>query len=169
MDEPLNALDEAAALVKNAKARRVMVATAESCTGGLLAGAITDVPGSSAVFDRGWVTYSNGAKNAELGVDPALIAEHGAVSAAVAAAMAAGARTRSNAHIALSITGVAGPDGGTPAKPVGLVWFGLASAAGVETQAQHFDAAGGRAGIRRDAVRHALAMLQAALDPTPMG
>ncbi len=163
MGAPAHPSAQAAALVRDAAARGVVLATAESCTGGLVAGAITDVAGSSAVFDRGWVTYSNAAKSTDLDVDPAVIEAHGAVSAPVAAAMAVGARRRSRADVALSITGIAGPDGGTPTKPVGLVWFGVATAAGVETHAQHFDPAGGRAGVRHGAVRHALALLYKAL------
>lgn len=102
-----------------------MIATAESCTGGLIAGAITDVAGSSAVFDRGFVTYSNAAKQDMLGVKAATLEAFGAVSAQVATEMVLGARRRSQADFAVSVTGVAGPGGGTAAKPVGLVWLGL--------------------------------------------
>lgn len=102
-----------------------MVATAESCTGGLIAGAITDIAGSSSVFDRGFVTYSNQAKQDMLGVREATLAAYGAVSAQVATEMVLGARRRSNASLAVSVTGVAGPGGGSPEKPVGLVWMGL--------------------------------------------
>ena len=102
---------------------QAMMATAESCTGGLISAAMTEIPGSSEVFERGWATYSNAAKSEELGVDPSLIEKFGAVSAQVAAAMAEGAAARSGASLALSVTGVAGP-GASEAKPVGLVYFG---------------------------------------------
>ncbi|MDD4933555.1 MAG: competence/damage-inducible protein A [Methylacidiphilaceae bacterium] len=116
-----------AAVVELATRLGKTMATAESCTGGLVSHRLTDVPGSSAVFTFGWITYANEAKVEELGVEPKLLAEHGAVSAEVAAAMAGGALRRSGADLAISVTGVAGPSGGTPEKPVGLVWFGLAS------------------------------------------
>lgn len=119
-------------------ARRERVATAESCTGGLVAEKLTRVPGISAVFDRGFVTYSNEAKVSELGVDPALIAAHGAVSGPVAEAMARGAARRAGTRFAVSVTGVAGPDGGTPEKPVGLVWFGVAGPGGVRSEERRF-------------------------------
>ena len=137
------------------RARGWMAATAESCTGGLVAGAITDVAGSSAWFDRGFVTYSNAAKEALLGVPAALIAVHGAVSEPVARAMASGAIARSDAAVAVAITGVAGPGGGTAAKPVGLVCFAFATRAGaVESVTRHFD--GDRAAVRHAAVVTAL-------------
>ncbi len=123
---PDRILELARAVVAAAAARGVMLATAESCTGGLVAAALTAVPGSSAVVDRGFVTYSNAAKSRMLGVDPALIEAHGAVSGPVAEAMAAGAAARSEASVAVSITGIAGPGGGSADKPVGLVWFGVA-------------------------------------------
>lgn len=123
---PEELLERARALLDAARARGVMVATAESCTGGLIAAALTEVPGSSAVVDRGFVTYTNEAKQALLGVDKALFAEVGAVSRAVAQQMAEGAWERSNAALTLSVTGVAGPGGGTPDKPVGTVWLGCA-------------------------------------------
>lgn len=104
---------------------KAMVATAESCTGGLIAGAITDIAGSSAVFDRGFVTYSNEAKQDMLGVRETTLAAFGAVSAQVATEMVLGARRKSRADFAVSVTGVAGPGGGSPQKPVGLVWMGL--------------------------------------------
>ena len=107
--------------------RKLILATAESCTGGMVAAAITDIAGSSAVFDRGFVTYSNSAKTDMLGVPPMLIADRGAVSKEVALAMAEGALSRSAASIAVSITGIAGPSGGTVEKPVGLVHFACAA------------------------------------------
>jgi nicotinamide-nucleotide amidase len=136
-------------------ARGWTAATAESCTGGLVAGAITDVAGSSAWFDRGFVTYSNAAKEAMLDVPRALIDEHGAVSEAVARAMASGAIAHSQADIVVAITGVAGPGGGTPRKPVGLVCFAFALRSGaVEAVSRRFD--GDRASVREGAVAFAL-------------
>ncbi len=135
-------------------ARAHMFATAESCTGGLIAAACTDLAGSSAWFERGFVTYSNAAKTDLLGVPADLIAQHGAVSEPVAAAMAQGALQRSAAHVAVSVTGVAGPGGGSVSKPVGTVCFGFASAAGVQVTTQHF--AGDRAQVRALAVAFAL-------------
>ncbi|MEO8849765.1 MAG: CinA family protein [Casimicrobiaceae bacterium] len=130
-------------------------ATAESCTGGGIAARITDLAGSSEVFDRGFITYSNASKATMLGVDPALIDAHGAVSEPVAQAMAAGAIAHSDADCACSVTGVAGPGGGTPDKPVGMVCFGWATRGGsVETETVHFP--GDRANVRKSAVDHAL-------------
>jgi nicotinamide-nucleotide amidase len=116
----------AAALLARARQKGIMIATAESCTGGMVAAALTDIPGSSDVFDRGFVTYSNAAKTDMLGVDPATLAAHGAVSEEVAAEMAAGALARSTASLAIAITGIAGP-GGSDHKPEGRVCFGLAT------------------------------------------
>jgi nicotinamide-nucleotide amidase len=136
-------------------ARRLVAATAESCTGGLVAGAITDVPGSSAWFDRGFVTYSNAAKTEMLGVRPETLAEHGAVSEDTAAEMARGALARSGADLAVAVTGVAGPDGGSPAKPVGMVCFAWARRDGaVDTATRRFD--GDRAAVRAGTVAAAL-------------
>ncbi|WP_031235580.1 CinA family protein [Asticcacaulis sp. AC402] len=112
-------------LVHLLQARGQRVTTAESCTGGLIAGAITSVPGSSDVFETGFITYSNAAKTALVGVSDDLLEAHGAVSIEVAAAMANGARAAAKADMALSVTGIAGPGGGTLAKPVGMVCFGL--------------------------------------------
>lgn len=134
------------------------IATAESCTGGMIAAALTDIAGSSDVVDRGFVTYSNNAKSELLGVDPALIAAHGAVSREVAEAMAAGALSRSDAEIAVAVTGIAGPGGGSAAKPVGLVWFGLA-VKGEAPRTDHQIFSGDRAAIRAAAARHALALV----------
>lgn len=134
--------------------RHWMMCTAESCTGGLIAGACTDLSGSSAWFERGFVTYSNEAKHELLGVDRALIERCGAVSEEVARAMAAGALARSRAQLAVAVTGVAGPTGGTAAKPVGLVWFAWAGSDGVRAEAMNF--AGDRAAVRASTVRHAL-------------
>lgn len=136
------------------KQRGIMACVAESCTGGLLAGALTDLSGSSAYFDRGFVTYSNEAKHELLGVPMALIEAHGAVSAEVAAAMAEGALEKSRADLALSITGIAGPVGGSDEKPVGTVYIGLAGKNGV--QSVHHLFKGDRAEIRAQTVDAAL-------------
>ena len=137
------------------QARGWLAATAESCTGGLVAGAITDIAGSSGWFDRGFVTYSDDAKQALLGVPARLIAENGAVSEPVARAMAEGALARSGAHVAVAITGVAGPGGGTRAKPVGTVCFAFASRALQTSVATHYFE-GDRAAVRAASVRCAL-------------
>lgn len=144
-------------LVAELEAAGRTLAVAESCTGGRLAGALTDVPGSSAVFEAGFVTYANRIKSAVLGVSEDLLRSHGAVSAQVAAAMARGARDRAGADLAVSTTGVAGPGGGTDDKPVGLVYFGLATADGVVTLRRRFPAVG-RERVRRYAVQQALAL-----------
>ena len=133
------------------------MASAESCTGGLIAAACTELSGSSDWFDRGFVTYSNAAKTDSLGVPAALIDAHGAVSEPVARAMASGAVAHSAARCALAVTGVAGPTGGSADKPVGTVWFGWSTPAGVVTEHRRFD--GDRAAVRAQAVRHALAGL----------
>lgn len=139
------------------QARGWMLATAESCTGGLIAGAVTDVAGSSAVFERGFVTYSNAAKVEMLGVDGDVIVAHGAVSEQVAAQMARGALDRSDADIAVSVTGIAGP-GGSEHKPEGRVCFGLAF--GPETRTETIDFGPiGRAEVRGATVAHALRMV----------
>jgi len=126
--------------------RQWMLTTAESCTGGMIAAACTDLAGSSAWFERGFVTYSNEAKSDMLGVPAELIATHGAVSEPVARAMASGALQHSRAQVALSVTGIAGPSGGSPDKPVGTVWFGWATPNGVWSDMQRFD--GDRAAVR---------------------
>jgi nicotinamide-nucleotide amidase len=145
------------------RARGIMLATAESCTGGMIAAALTDIAGSSDVVDRGFVTYSNEAKMAMLGVAEATLAAHGAVSRETALEMAAGALANSRAGIALSVTGVAGPGGGSAEKPVGLVWFGLAMN-GRETMAERrLFADRGRAFIRAESVRTTLEMAIEAL------
>ena len=136
------------------------LATAESCTGGMIAAALTDVAGSSDVFERGFVTYSNASKTDLLGVRPETLATHGAVSEAVAAEMASGALDRSQAQIAVSVTGIAGP-GGSEHKPEGRVCFGLASGRKVLTETREFGAIG-RAEVRAAALRHALTMVLSA-------
>ena len=148
----------AAALLARLRERGLRLATAESCTGGLVASLITAIPGASDVFERGFVTYSNAAKTELLGVPAALIAAHGAVSEAVARAMAAGAQAHAAAEIALAITGVAGPGGGSAEKPVGLVWFGLARAGEARALAKKF--VGSRDAIRACATREAIRLLQ---------
>lgn len=138
--------------------KRMKIVTAESCTGGLVAGALTEISGSSAIVERGFVTYSNDAKVEVLGVMPELIAEYGAVSEEVADAMAIGALEFSLADVALSVTGIAGPLGGTATKPVGLVCFGLATRGGVQFHYRsQFN--GDRDDIRRQAVHEALKLL----------
>ncbi|HVR50967.1 MAG TPA: CinA family protein [Pseudorhodoferax sp.] len=134
-----------------------MLATAESCTGGLIAGACTELAGSSDWFERGFVSYSNAAKTELLGVDAALIAQHGAVSEPVARAMAEGAVRHAHAQLAVAVTGVAGPGGGSAAKPVGTVWFGWALPSGTHSELQCFG--GDRAAVRAATVQHALARL----------
>ncbi len=148
-------------LIDAAKAKGVMLATAESCTGGMVSAAITDVPGSSAVFDRGFVTYTNRAKAEMLGVTRTTLERHGAVSEQVAAEMAQGALTHANADIAVSITGIAGP-GGSEHKPEGRVCFGLAQGADVTTETVEFGALG-RDYARTAARDHALGLLLTAL------
>jgi nicotinamide-nucleotide amidase len=145
--------------------RQWMLATAESCTGGMIAAACTDLAGSSAWFERGFVTYSNEAKSDMLGVPVALISAHGAVSEPVARAMASGALQHSRAQVALSVTGIAGPSGGSPDKPVGTVWFGWATPDGVWSEMQHFD--GDRAAVRQATLEHSLSRLIALLTPAP--
>ena len=156
-------LARAAALIQAYAARGEMVATAESCTGGLVSGLLTEIAGSSAVVDRGFVTYSNEAKQDMLGVPANLLAAHGAVSEPVARAMAEGVLAHSRAHVSVSITGVAGPGGGSAEKPVGLVHFACARRGG-ETQAieRRFGDLG-RAEVRRAALLCALDLLEARL------
>ena len=139
------------------KARGQFMATAESCTGGLIAGACTDLSGSSDWFERGFVTYSNAAKCEMLGVPAALIEAHGAVSEPGARAMATGAVVNAHAHWSVAVTGIAGPTGGSAEKPVGTVWLGWATPTGVFTERQHF--AGDRSAVRQATVAHALAGL----------
>ena len=156
----------AADLGRRLVARGFRLATAESCTGGLIAGVITSIAGSSDWFERGFVTYSNEAKQEMLGVPRELIETHGAVSEATAKAMAEGALVHSRADCAVAVTGIAGPGGGTPTKPVGMVCFGWAApgvAARVATR--HFP--GGRAQVRAAAVRTALIALIDLVDDLP--
>jgi nicotinamide-nucleotide amidase len=137
--------------------KQLRLVTAESCTGGLIAAACTDLAGSSAWFERGFVTYSNAAKTELLGVPERVLRRAGAVCGPVAQAMAEGALANSHAQVAVAVTGVAGPTGGSPAKPVGTVWFGFALPGRVLTEKCHFD--GDRAAVRQATVHHALARL----------
>jgi nicotinamide-nucleotide amidase len=141
------------------RARKWMVATAESCTGGLVAGALTEIAGSSDVVDRGFITYSNAAKMAMLGVPDETLRRHGAVSRQTALAMASGALARADVHLTMAITGVAGPGGGTVEKPVGLVYFAAATRDGglVHREKRYGDI--GRSEVRRLSVIEALSML----------
>lgn len=157
MDDEIRAL--AAEALTACRQARLMAATAESCTGGLIAAALTAIPGSSDVVERGFVTYSNLAKSQMLGVPEGLIRQHGAVSADVAAAMAEGALRHSAADVAVSVTGVAGPGGGSREKPVGLVYFAVARR-GYETRTlerRYGDV--GRDAVRRDSVAQGLRLL----------
>lgn len=155
-------LAQAERILAEARKRGIRIATAESCTGGLVAGCLTAIAGSSDVFERGFVTYSNEAKTELLGVRCDLIGAHGAVSAEVAEAMAKGALTHSAADIAVSVTGIAGPGGGSAQKPVGTVCFGIATPAHVQTERKVF-IDNGRTGIRTAALEEALALLAQAV------
>lgn len=150
-------------LLSDCRERGILITTAESCTGGLLAATLTAIPGSSDCFERGFVTYSNTSKSEMLGVPVWLIERHGAVSEDVARAMAGGALTHSRADLAVAITGIAGPDGGTPEKPVGLVYF----AAGKRDEPMRSEGVEfgdlGRTEVQRLSVAHALKMLRSLL------
>ncbi|THH38742.1 CinA family protein [Aliishimia ponticola] len=152
---------DAAEIVERATRAGLTLTTAESCTGGMVSAAITDIAGSSAVFERGFVTYSNIAKTEMIGVAPATLDAHGAVSEEVAREMAIGARGAARADLAVSITGIAGP-GGSEFKPEGRVCFGLATPEGTQTETIEFGALG-RAQVRRAARDHALGLLLRAL------
>ncbi len=153
----------ASAVIAAAGRRGWTLVTAESCTGGLVAGALTGVAGSSSVVDRGFVTYSNAAKSEMIGVPPAMIQAHGAVSEAVALAMASGARDAAGTTLAVSITGIAGPGGGSEEKPVGLVHFACAGPAGL-VHAEHRFGDIGRDAVRAESVRVALGLLLTACE-----
>ena len=146
------------ALAQALRERGLKLATAESCTGGLIAAACTALAGSSDWFERGFVTYSNEAKTESLGVDAALIAAHGAVSEEVARAMAEGALAHSRATLAVAVTGIAGPSGATPGKPIGTVWLAVARREGV-TQAGLLQLSGDRTAVREQTVQYALQRL----------
>lgn len=154
--KPAELVELADGFLKACQSAKILAATAESCTGGLIIALLTDIPGSSSMIDRGFVTYSNEAKQDMLGVRAETLEKHGAVSRETALEMAAGALVNSRAGIALSVTGIAGPDGGSAEKPVGLVWFGLA-VTGKEPVAEkrQFENRG-RDYIRKQSVRTAL-------------
>ena len=159
---PSDLMTRAATLIARYKDGGLMIATAESCTGGLVAGLLTEIPGSSAILERGLVVYSNEAKIDLLGVPGATIERHGAVSEATARAMAEGALKASPADVAVSVTGIAGPDGGTPMKPVGLVHFACARrGASIVAREERFGDIG-REAVRLASVKVALEMLEAA-------
>ena len=150
-------LDLCAQLASLLQQRQYTLATAESCTGGMIAAACTDLAGSSLWFERGYVTYSNAAKTEMLGVDAQLISTEGAVSESVARAMVRGAAERARAQVAVAVTGIAGPSGGSAAKPVGTVWFAWNVAGSITSEVMHFD--GDRAAVRSATVLHALQRL----------
>ena len=153
--------EKAAQVLEVFRARGLKIATAESCTGGLVAGALTEIAGSSDVVDRGFVTYSNDAKEAMLGVPAEMLARHGAVSAETAVAMAAGALENSSADIVVAITGIAGPSGGSQQKPVGLVHFAAASRDGRSLARERRYGDVGRQSVREQSVAEALDLLAA--------
>lgn len=162
---PENLIADAEQLLGAMRGRNLRLCAAESCTGGLIAGLFTSIAGSSDVFERGFVTYSNEAKIETLGVSQDLLQGHGAVSEAVAAAMAEGALVHSHAQIALSVTGIAGPGGGSEEKPVGLVFIGCAGAS-LRTRVSRFTFGDrGRQEVRLASVSEALILLKSALDP----
>ena len=162
-------VSEAAALLEACRRARLTLATAESCTGGLIAAILTEVPGSSDVLDRGFVTYSDAAKTELLGVPRELIDRHGAVSEAVARAMAAGALAHSPADLAVAVTGVAGPGGGTAEKPVGLVHLAAARRGGtaIHQESRYGDI--GRQAVRLASVADSLRMLRTLVDQATAG
>src|SRR5262245_56606951 len=153
-------LGAAEVLLELCKSKRLTLATAESCTGGLVAAALSEIPGSSMVFDRGFVTYSNDAKQQMLGVTPAIIETYGAVSSECAEEMAKGALAHASVDLAISITGIAGPTGAVLGKPIGLVYFCAASRSGriIAHDCKYGEI--GRANVRRESVLQALGMLQ---------
>ena len=148
-------------LAETLKSRRLMLATAESCTGGMISAACTDLAGSSEWFERGFVSYSNASKTDLLGVPGMLVLLHGAVSEPVARAMAMGAVMRSQAQVSIAVTGVAGPGGGSAAKPVGTVWFAWQIEGTTHSEVMHF--AGDRASVRYETLTHAIKRLNALL------
>jgi nicotinamide-nucleotide amidase len=156
-------IERAAQLIRAYADRALMIATAESCTGGLVAALLTEIPGSSAVVERGFITYSNEAKTELIGVPADLIVAHGAVSEPVARAMADGALAHSRADVAVAITGIAGPSGGTATKPVGLVHFACARRAGPTRHLERRYGDLGRQAIRTRAAEDALALLEQGL------
>ena len=167
MSAPVDVAALVARLAEALRTRRAMLATAESCTGGMVAAACTSLAGSSDWFERGVVTYSNGAKSELLGVDPALVARHGAVSEEVALAMAQGLLARAPAAFAVAVTGIAGPGGGSVDKPVGTVWIATAARAGAG-EAALLRADGDRAAIRQQSLVRALEQVLARVEATPL-
>src|SRR5580698_9159128 len=161
---PPDLITRAAELVDRYKAAGLMAATAESCTGGLIAALLTEIPGSSSVLERGFVVYSNAAKQELLGVPSDTLARHGAVSSETAVAMAEGALRASRAEVAVSVTGIAGPDGGTAAKPVGLVHFACARRGKPTVAREERFGDIGREEVRLASVGVALDLLEAAVD-----
>lgn len=162
---PPDLIDAAESVLADLQRHALLIATAESCTGGLLCGLLTEVPGSSGMVERGFVTYSNAAKTEMLGVAPDLIARHGAVSQEVARAMAEGALRSTPAHIAVSVTGIAGPDGGSPEKPIGLVYVGVAVKGEVTRTFEYRFGDIGRCEVRLASVREALRLVQDIVKP----
>ena len=154
-------LERAADVIDTCRSRDLLIATAESCTGGLIGACLTEIPGSSAVVDRGFITYSNRAKSDLLGVPLEMLTAHGAVSAEVARAMAEGARSRTGVDLAIAVTGIAGPGGATAQKPVGLVHLALASSDTVKNVREIFP--GDRRAVRLATVERALALLWEAI------
>lgn len=161
---PADILKAAEEVLAKARARKLKIVTAESCTGGLIGGALTEIAGSSDVFDRGFVTYSNEAKATTLKVDTAILREYGSVSGETASAMVQGALAFSRGDIAVAVTGVAGPGGGTAQKPVGLVHFASARKGGAPRNIERRFGDLGRTEVRLDTVRQALAMLAEEID-----
>ena len=155
-------LEPTRSLLDLCREKGLKIATAESCTGGLVAATLTEIAGSSDVVERGFVTYSNDAKQELIAVPPAILTKHGAVSAETAEAMARGALARSRADVAISVTGIAGPGGGSAEKPVGLVWFGVARKLGENLTVREIFP-GDRAAIRQAAVARALELLEDAV------
>lgn len=160
---PSDLVDEAQRLLDTLRERGLMLVTAESCTGGLISALLTEIPGSSDVVERGYVTYSNAAKASCLGIDPEVIATNGAVSEVVARAMAAGALANSEADVAVAVTGVAGPGGGSAEKPVGLVHFAAARRGQPLLHLERRFRDLGRSAIRLESVRTALDLVKAAV------
>jgi nicotinamide-nucleotide amidase len=158
-------ITRASELIARYRAAGLMAATAESCTGGLIAGLLTEIPGSSDMLERGFVVYSNAAKQELLGVPAETLVNHGAVSEETARAMAEGALANSRAEVAVSVTGIAGPDGGTAAKPVGLVHFAFARRGKPTVAREDRFGAIGREAVRLASVRVALDLLEAAAGP----
>lgn len=156
--------EQARTLLAALRARRMMIVTAESCTGGLIAGLLTEIAGSSDVVERGFVTYSNEAKMDLLDVPPAMLAQYGAVSRETAMAMAEGALAHSLADVAVAVTGIAGPGGGTIEKPVGLVHFGLAAKSSTTAHREERFGDIGRSEVRAATIKVALDMVAAAID-----